>query len=191
VAIAGVQSATALPPLALKASVTGTGARRVLRYRVGSLSGRTITFVERGRQSSRVLGRVRGKSGRISFAPTTALGRRDRRTIVAVVSESGVPSHDLHVATYTPPKRHRLGRPAGLRVQRHRSVISAAWHRVSGAQRYEVLIRLADGSRAFRITRRTRIKLADPFPHERGSVLVDALGAGNVRGPRSAVSLRR
>ena len=191
VAIAGVQSATALPPLDLKASVTGSGARRVLRYRVGSLSGRSITFLERGHQTARVLGRVRGNSGRITFAPAPAVGRGDRRTIVAVVSESGVPSRDLHVATYTPPKHQRLHRPKGLRATRRRGTISAAWHRVAGAQRYEVLIRLADGSRVFRITKRTRITTADPFPHERGIVLVDALGAGNVRGPRATVSLRR
>lgn len=132
VPIGSVQSADALAPLGLKASVTGHGSRRVLRYRVGSITGRSITFLERGPHTSRVLGRARGSSGRITFTPAPALGCRDRRTIVTAVSQSGVgPPMTVHVATYTAPKSGRLRRPAGLHAKRHRGIITVAWWRVT------------------------------------------------------------
>jgi hypothetical protein len=67
--------------------------------------------------------------------------------------------------------------------------ISISWSRVAGASRYEVLVKLADGSQTFRVVRGTRASLPDAFPGERGTLSVDALRLDGTRGPARSTKL--
>lgn len=187
--IASVASAAGLPPVGLHASVTGRGARRTLRYRLTPALGRKVTFFERGASTARVLGVARGRSGSLTFTP--GLGRTGRRGIIAVVEQDNAPARTLRVASFTAPRPAKLGRPARVRVRRGGRRIRIDWRRVRGAVRYEVLVKIADGSQVFRLVRGTRLTVADPSPGRRAQVLVNALQADGTRGSASAVKVKR
>lgn len=189
VAIAGVASANALPPIGLKATVTGAGHRRVLHYRLNPGAGRTVTFVEHGPDTVHVLGVAHGHAGRLTFSPGT--GRAGRRTIGAVVEQNGAPAGDITIASYSAPGPGQPGRPGRVRAFRRHGSIGVSWRGVPGAVRYEVLVKLADRSQVFRVIRRTHAAIADPGPHTRGQVLVDAIGVDGTRSKVSVVSLPR
>jgi uncharacterized delta-60 repeat protein len=189
VQIAAVASANALPPVALKTTVTGQGHRRVLHYRLNPASGRTVTFVERGPDTTHVLGVAHGRNGQISFSPGS--GRRGRRTIVALVDQAGSPAADLTVGSYSAPGSGQPGRPGRVRATRLRGSIRVSWRGVPGAVRYEVLVKLADHSQVFRVVRRTHVTIADPAARTRGQVLVDAIGVDGGRGKAQTVNLLR
>ncbi len=187
--IVDVASADGLPPVGISARVSGRNGKRILRYRMTPAAGRTVRFIERGAATVHVLGLGKGRSGAIKFTP--GAGRRGRRTIVALIDQAGAPARSVTVATYSAPGRVSLGRPGGVRATRQRGKVRVAWRRVSGAIRYEVLVRLADHSETFRLARGTQITLADPFPAKRGQVSVDALGRDGRRGKASIVGLPR
>jgi uncharacterized delta-60 repeat protein len=189
VAIAGVASANALPPVALKATVSGSGHRRVLHYRLNPASGRTVTFVEHGPDTVHVLGVAHGRAGQITFSPGT--GRRGRRTIAALVDQAGAPAGDVKIASYSAPGPGQPGRPGRVRATRRRGAIRVSWRSVPGATRYEVLVKLADHSQVFRVVRRTHVTIVDPAARTRGRVLVDAIGLDGGRGRVRTVSLPR
>ena len=189
VAIAGVASAHALPPVALKATVSGSGHRRVLHYHLNPAGGRTVTFVERGPDTVHVLGIAHGHAGAITFSPGT--GRAGRRTIAALVDQDGAPAGDVAIASYSAPGPGQPGRPGRVRASRRRGAISISWRGVPGAVRYEVLVKLADHSQVFRVVRRTHITIADPAARTRGQVLVDAVGVDGGRGKVRTVNLPR
>jgi len=70
--------------------VTGRGHRRLLHYRVTALSGRSVTFVERGPGVAHVLGIAHRTAGKIAFAPLA--GQGERRSIVASRSHPTPPT---------------------------------------------------------------------------------------------------
>jgi len=181
--IAGVATAHGMPKLGVKGSVTGHGRRRVLHYRLTSaLAGRKVVFAERGGRTNHVIGKAHGGVGRIKF--TVGPGRGGKRVIVALVNQNGgAPAKALRVTSYTAPPPQRLGEPHGLKVKRSKRRLTVSWKRVADASRYEVLVLLSDRSEAFRVTRRTHIRLPDPFPLRSGKVLVAAVGNDGSRGP--------
>jgi hypothetical protein len=133
-----------------------------------------------------VIGSARGGRGTIRF--TSAAGARGRRTIVALVEEAGAPSGEVKAASYMASGTPRPARPRSVSGRRRKRKISITWARVRGARRYEVLVKLADGSQTFRVVRGTRVTLPDSFPAKRGAVSVDALG---LDGTRSAARTAR
>jgi len=185
-AIAEVATAKGLPALGLKARVTGEGRARVLRYSFAAAQGRTIRFVEQGSGVLRVLGAAKGARGTIHFTPPAAA--RGQRTIVAIVEDAGVPSSEVKAASYT-AGASRPARPRSVSGRRRKGKISIAWSRVPGASRYEVLVKLADGTQAFRTVRGTHATLPDSIPAKRGTVSVDALGLDGTRGPARSARL--
>ena len=155
----------------------------MLHYRLTSaLAGRKVVFAERGGRTNHVIGKAHGGVGRIKF--TVGPGRGGKRVIVALVNQNGgAPAKALRVTSYTAPPPQRLGEPHGLKVKRSKRRLTVSWKRVADASRYEVLVLLSDRSEAFRVTRRTHIRLPDPFPLRSGKVLVAAVGNDGSRGP--------
>jgi uncharacterized delta-60 repeat protein len=186
-AIADVATAKGLPALGLKARVTGAGQVRVLHYKLAAAQGRVVRFVEQGSGIASMVGSAKGAHGTIRFTP--AAGARGRRTIVALVEEAGAPSGEVKATSYTASGTPRPARPRSLSGRRRKGKISLTWTRVRGTKRYEVLVKLADGSQTFRVVRGTRLTLPDSFPAKRGSVSVDALGLDGTRGPDRTVRL--
>jgi hypothetical protein len=188
VAIADVASAHGLPPIGLHGLVTGRGDRRVLHYRVTALSGRRVTFVERGPGVSHLLGVAHRTVGKITFAPLA--GQRERRSIVALIDGAAGPAQQVTVTSFSAPGPVSLGRPKRLRATRRHGLVRVSWSRVAGASGYEVLVRLVDNSQIFRVVRSPRALLADPFPAKRGTVLVDALAADGERGVARTIQIK-
>ncbi len=178
-AITGLASADALPKLAIKASVRRRGRRRVLAYRVSGGAGRKITFAELGARTARRLGATSRSAGEIVFGP--APGRRGKRRIVALVEGAAGPARRLTVASYAAPAVARPGQPRRLRASRSKGKINASWKSVRGIRRYEVLVVLSDKTKAFRVVRRNRLRLTDPYPAKSGTLTVDALAADGTR----------
>jgi uncharacterized delta-60 repeat protein len=186
VPIAQVSSADGLPDPGITARVAGVGRRRVLHYRYTPVAGRTVTFVERGRDTSRVLGSAHARAGKIAFTPGPGRGKH---TVIAQISQNGTPTRDLKVASYTAPGPAAPGRPTHVRATRRRGSIRVSWRPVVGARSYEVLVQLADGSRDFRVVSRARATLPDALPGRRGTVSVNALSVDSVRGRSTTVRL--
>ena len=98
-AITRVRSANGLPAPKVTAKLRKRGTKRVLTYRVRRIPGQSVRFFEHGTDLDRDLGRaVRRGSGRLTFTPRA--GAPKARTIVARVTESGLPRADLIVARY-------------------------------------------------------------------------------------------
>jgi uncharacterized delta-60 repeat protein len=186
-AITDVATAKGLPALDLKARVSGAGQHRVLHYKLAQADGRVVKFVERGPGLSRVLGSAKGARGTIRFTPDT--GQRGQRTILALVEEAGAPSSEVKATSYTASATPLPGRPRSVAPRRVGGKITISWARVAGASRYEVLVKLADGSQTFRVLRGTRLSLPDSFPGERGTISVDALRLDGTRGPARIAKL--
>jgi uncharacterized delta-60 repeat protein len=186
-AITDVATANGLPALGLKARVTGAGQARILHYKLAAAQGRVVRFVEQGSGVASVIGSAKGAHGTIRFTP--AAGARGRRTIVALVEEAGAPAGEVKATTYAWSGTPRPARPRSVSGRRRKGKISITWARVRGARRYEVLVKLADGSQAFRVVRGTRVTLPDSFPAKRGAVSVDALGLDGTRGAARSTRL--
>jgi uncharacterized delta-60 repeat protein len=186
-AITDVATADGLPALGLEARVTGKGQTRVLHYKLAAAQGRTVRFVEQGSGVASVIGSAKGSHGTIRFTP--AVGLRGRRTIVALVEEAGAPSEEVKSTSYIASGTPRPARPRSVSGRRSKGKISITWARVRGAKRYEVLVKLADGSQSFRVVRGTRVTLPDSFPAKRGAVSVDALGLDGTRGAARSTRL--
>ena len=167
----------------VRASVSGSGSARVLRYDVARVAGRRVTFLERGPTSYRRLGSVAGGRGVLRFS--SAPGASGLRQIVARVELRGVPSPDRVVTRYRVPAPKRLGRPASVRLRRSGSSVSIDWTRVEGATAYAVVTRLGNGVQ--RVTRvpatRTELRLGAIPLTQPGSVTVLALGPLGTWGP--------
>jgi hypothetical protein len=62
----------------LTASVSGRGLTRTLHYALGSLTGRAVSFFERGGATFHLIGAATAASGALSFTPAAAGGRSSR-----------------------------------------------------------------------------------------------------------------
>jgi hypothetical protein len=167
----------------VRASVSGSGSERLLRYDVARVEGRRVTFFERGRTSYRRVGSVTGGRGTLRFASTPdASGPRE---IVARVELRGVPSPDRIVARYRVAAAKRLARPASVQLRRAGDSVSVDWAPVDGATGYAVVSRLGNGVQ--RVTRvpatRPELRLAAIPLTQPGTVTVLALGPLNTGGP--------
>src|SRR5262249_20889845 len=90
--------ASGLPAPDVTASVTGSGAARTLSWSMTPRSGQEVRFVEHGTDSSQVITTTSAASGSVPFTP--AAGAGGTRTIVAEVSQDGLPRTNVDVTTY-------------------------------------------------------------------------------------------
>jgi hypothetical protein len=189
--IRSVATADGLPDPKVHATVSGSGERRLLTYKIEPAAGQKVMFFERGARSYRELGAAAGDSGSIRFAP--APGRRGRREIVAMIQRGGITTTSLTVAHYDAAGTERPARPAGLAVIRTGTGLRVRWRRAQGAVSYAVTLRLSNGSELFKVTRNTRVSFGDLGRLASGRVTVRGLRADNTAGrPAShAVAPRR
>jgi uncharacterized delta-60 repeat protein len=185
--VAGVALAKGLPPVALKAHVTGKGRRRVLRYTMHAAEGRSVTFLERGPATSRVIGTAQNSAGSIRFIPGP--GRAGARRIVAVVTQADAPAREQQIASYVAPRPAAPPRPGRVHARRGHGRIRIGWGRAREAARYEVLVRLADRSQVFRVVRGLHVTVDDPIAAKGGTVRVNALSADGRRSAARAARL--
>ena len=187
-AIASIRTGDGLAKPRVEARVAGRGRRRTLRWSAVPQPGHTVTFVERGPQTYRVLGRARGRRGTIRFTPGD--GPAGRRVIEAIVENDGIPRKTLTVARYVAPRPTAPARPRALRVRRTRTGLRVAWRRSAGAVKYAVSVETPDGRRRVFSTRRTRLAVGAVPRRMRARVRVAGLTVTNTAG-RSATSRLR
>jgi PKD repeat protein len=165
--IVSATEARGLPPVSVKARVTGRGRARALEYSVGALKGQTVTFAEQTGRLGHALGTAKGTRGTLRFKPGEGPG--GRRTIVATVSQSGLPRKQLVVATYVAPGPLRPGRPPRLSLRRKDGTLLIGWAPASGGPRfYRVLV-----------TSVNRRRLLYELPAKRRSVTVPRFAPGD------------
>jgi hypothetical protein len=176
--ITAVKTADGVDAPKVRARVTGHGARRTLRYAIDAAPGQRVAFAERGDSAGRILGRAHGRRGRIRFRP--ADGTAERRAIVAIVEQDGMPSAQVAVASYRAPAARRPARPRGVRVTRRRGAVTVRWAR-DGAPSHVVTV--AAGGR--RVVRRVdgRRRLVVRGLAGRTRVTVRAVGRNGLLGP--------
>ncbi len=149
-AIAGVQVATGLEPPTVSARLRGGGRTRTLAYRATRRDGLKVTFLERFRGGTRTIASARpAGDGTLSFSTGSLPG--GRRTVIALLSQDGVPRLQRTVASYTAPPPPRPARVRGVRIARAGGGIVVRWARASGAEAYLVRVTTGDGRRAARL----------------------------------------
>ncbi len=173
----------------IHARVSGNGHRRVLRYSISPRKGQVVTFREDGPTGKQLLGRARGRRGKLHF--DTAAGNAERRTIVAVVEQDGLPREELEVARFRAPATQRAGRIARTRVRRRGTKVTLRWLPSSGATSYRVRARLSDGRVILRETRRRRLILKGVAKRTTGSFRVAGINAVGEPGRPKPAKLKR
>lgn len=160
VAITSVASARGYPAPVIRAHVTGRGRRRALHYDVTGRPGLSVAFAEQSRRVYKVIGTARGTRGTLPFVPSQGPG--GRRSIYAILTQSGRPLARLKAATFTAPGPARPARVRGLRVGTAGRAFHVSFAATGGAAHYVVRLRGSDGRRLTRVISGGRRHLTVP-----------------------------
>jgi hypothetical protein len=194
VPVVSATAAQALPPVSVRARVGGRGALRTLSYRVKPIAGQKVSFAEqRTGKVGHVIGVARGARGILKFTP--GAGPAGTRSIVAQVTQGGLPRASLVVARYRAPAPLRPGRPQRLRLRRTARTLRVTWGASKGRPRaYEVLVTTINHRRElFRVSaRRRHVTVRDVRSTDRAVVTVTPLDATHQPGrPARAIARAR
>jgi PKD repeat protein len=168
------------------------GAKWSLSYKVGHyVAGTKVRFVERGRDSTHVLGTVARVRGTLSFSPQEALGR-SRKIYAYLLNNEGATVRELTVGRYTAPGAFRPGRPRHARIVRHGTSAAITWGAVAGARQYKIVVHGSDGRFVtfFRKPHSRSVQLVNVLPFESFTATIAAEGGKNMLpGPRATARL--
>jgi PKD domain len=191
--IAGVEFAEDVAPAAVKVKVRhGHRQKWSLTYRISHfLAGTKVRFVERGSDSTHVLGTVGKARGTLSFSPQEALGR-SRKIYAYLLNNEGATVRELTVGRYTAPGAFRPGRPHKARILRRGTSALVTWSAAVGARLYKIVVRGSDGRLAtfFRKPHSRSVQLLNVLPFESFTATVTAEGGSNMLpGPKATAKL--
>jgi hypothetical protein len=158
------------------------GGRWALAYRVRHhVPGARVRFVERGRDSTHVLGTVSRAAGTIKFVPQDAISR-SRRIVAYLLNAEGVPQRVLTVGHYRAPGAVRAGHPSKVRIVRRGLSALVSWRGAPRARAYVVKVRGSDGrlQRFSTGSRRRSVVIANVLPFQSLTVVVSARGGPNM-----------
>ena len=185
-----LEAAQDVPPATIKARVRRKrGNRFSLAYKIANfVPGTRVRFVERGRDTTHLLGTVGGAPGTLTFSAQEGLSRS--RTIVAYLLDSeGMPRRELTVAHYSAPPAARAGRVRKVKFVRRGTAGLITWSAAPGAREYRIKVRGGDGrvQSFFRRASLRSVTVAGLIPTDAYSVTVVARGGRNLLpGPRAA-----
>lgn len=180
-AIVDIRRSSVLPAPKVTAKVSGRGADRKLTYRVTRIAGQEVRFVEQSRGGLRDIALVRnGGSGSKRFV--TSEGKGTKRTVVAEISQGGLPRDRITVARFSAPPP-TAGTPK-VRTRRSGSRLTVTWSAARHAARYEVTIETGTGRRLSLTPagRRRSVRVGGFKRGEGASVRVVALTEAGRRG---------
>jgi hypothetical protein len=191
--VAKLEFAEDVAPATVKVGLRrGHGHRWSLAYRIGHfVAGTKVQFVERGSDSTHVLGTVGKARGTLSFSPREALGR-SRKIYAYLLNNEGATVRELTVGHFTAPGAFRPGRPRNVRIVRHGTSAAITWSPVAGARQYKIVVRGSDGrlETFFRKPRNRGTQLLNVLPFESFSATVTAEGGPNMLpGPKATAKL--
>ncbi|HEX5309402.1 MAG TPA: PKD domain-containing protein [Solirubrobacteraceae bacterium] len=194
VPIAKLETAQDVPPATIKARVAHKhGDRFSLSYKIANfVPGTHVRFVERGRDTTHVLGTAGSAHGTLAFTPQEGLSRP--RTIEAyLLDAAGMPRRVLTVAHYSAPGAIRGGRVRKVKFVRHGSAGVIAWSATAGAREYRIKVRGGDG-RVQTFVRKASsrsVAVTGLIPTDSYTVTVVARAGRNLLpGPRSSATLK-
>ena len=142
--IAGVSFGHSVPPVSVHATVRGLGGTRFeLSYRSSAIKGQAIRFFQAGARTERLIGVSRAAAGTIRFS--AGPGVAERRKVIAVVEQSGIPRAAPTVTSFRAPDTLSPGHPSAVRLTRGRGGLSVSWSAAAHAAHYVVRVLLHDG----------------------------------------------
>ena len=177
--ISKLEVAEHVAPATVAVHVRHKGGRKwSLAYRIGHyVPGTKVRFVERGRDSTHVLGTVAKASGTLSFSPQEGLSRA--RTLVAyMLDQEGAAVRELTIGHYTAPTVFKPGRARHLQIVRHGASALISWGAVAGARVYRIKVLGSDG-RVETLSRKPSgrsVTVPNVLPFESFTVTVTAVG---------------
>jgi PKD repeat protein len=181
--IAKLEFAEDVPPATVRVHLRHKRGRSwSLAYRISHfVAGTKVRFVERGSDSTHVLGTVARASGTLSFTPQDALGRA-RKVLAYLLNAEGATVRELTVGHYTAPGAFRPGRPRQARIVRRGTTALLTWRAATGARLYKIEVRGSDGrlQTFFRKPRSRSVVLANVLPFESFTATVTAEGGPNL-----------
>ncbi len=191
--IASVEFSEDVAPATVKVKVRhGRAQKWSLAYQIGHfIAGTKVQFVERGSDSTHVLGTVGRARGTLSFSPQEALGR-SRKMYAYLLNGEGATVRELAVGHYTAPGAFRPGRPRKARIVRRGTSAAITWSAVAGARQYKVVVHGSDGrlQTFFRKSHSRSAQLVNVLPFESFIATIVAEGGPNMLpGPRATAKL--
>jgi hypothetical protein len=132
------------------ASASATVKRGRIAYRIAHLgNGQSVTFAERGRFGTHVLGHVAKARGTLRFRP--AAGAGGKRSVIAMVEHDGIVTHQRVVGSYVAPGPAKAGAVGRLRAKHKGTTLSVSWRKAANASRYVVDVRGSKGTHVARM----------------------------------------
>jgi hypothetical protein len=186
--IVKAETAQPLPAPTIAATVTGTGASRVLHYRVSPQPGLTVSFLERVDRGARIIGTAKTATGEIPF--TSGLGSAKPRAIVAVLTRNGVPAGRMVVAHYTPTIL-KPGRPGRIRVRHTRAGWRISFRPGPNTTDHLITVRFADGAQALLTSAGKSFVIVPPKVDTTQPVTIRVVGVrAETRGPAAVAGAK-
>jgi hypothetical protein len=187
-AIASLSTAQVLTPPTVKASVSGSGAVRKLRYSVrGAVAGTKVSFAEKGKEGIRLIGRANRSRGALRFTPSPGAG--GIRSVIAVVTQDGYTRAQPVVAHFRAPALRRPGTVGSVSLRRKGTTLRIRFGRASGGFRYLIRVSATGGLSTQRTTRQPTLVLRGVRAAAAISVSVRGVNIRGTRGPQRTARL--
>jgi hypothetical protein len=183
--IAKLEVSEDVAPATVKVHVSRKhGKRWSLAYKISHfLPGTKVRFVERGRDSTHVLG-VAGKAkGTLAFTPQEGLSR-SRAVYAYLMNTEGAVVRELTVGHYTAPAAFKPAKPRKVKIARHGESATVTWSTVPGVRTYRIKVRGSDGrlQSFFRKPNRRSVSISNVLPFESFTAVVVGVGPNLVSG---------
>ena len=122
--------------------VTAAAGKRILSFDLKRIKGQEVDFAEQGKGVKDVISVSAQGNGALRFKPALGAGRK--RTVIAIVTQDGVPREEIEVEKFVAPPS-LPGRPQGVTLTRKGTKLVVGWRSAPGASRVAVSWALADG----------------------------------------------
>ena len=181
--IVGLATADPLPTPLVTGHVTGTGADRLLRYRIKRQAGQSVEFYDVTGTGLAFLRRTRAERGTVRFRPL--LGSSAVHHVIAVVLQDGLPRRRLRVTSFSARRLATPGRVTHITIVRRRGALRIKWARARNASGYVLKVALRDG-RVIALSEKTSLRVVT-IPNVPRQDTVDvsilAIGLGGLASP--------
>jgi hypothetical protein len=185
-----INDAYGLPQPSVRASVTGSGSRRTLTWHVRKIADQKVQFAEYGNDVRHLIASTSASTGKVRFAPQA--GPAGRRTIVAIVSQYGLPRTTIKVTSFRASGPPKPGKVTKLKLARKGSTVVVTWKAPKSVFRHAVYVVTTDGRKLVLIVRAgvSKATFAGITKKVGATVRVSGLTVAGGKGPTVTARLR-
>ncbi len=185
-----LNEAYGLPQPSVRASVTGSGSRRTLTWRVRKIAGQKVQFAEYGNDVRHLIATTSAATGKVRF--TTQAGPAGRRTIVAIVEQYGLPRKTIKVTSFRASGPPKPGKVTKLKLTRKGTTLVVTWKAPKSVFRHAVYVVTTDGRKLVLIVRpnATKATFTGITKTVGATVRVSGLTVAGGKGPTVTARLR-